>query len=109
MGPLRLLRLLRGGGADDDIAGPFEEPLEPFDIGSPAPPFADPPPPGRLNMMSVCRVWSMRWCDRSVLVRAPAGCAASILGKDTTISIALSCSFGIGRFCLLLEHQSGTK
>ena len=84
MGPLRRLRLLRGsGGADEDdddaAAAPFWEPLDPFDIGSPVPPFADPPPPPeRLNMvrqlMSERVVWSVR--PVRPLVRA-AGCAAS--------------------------------
>lgn len=66
MGPLRRLRLLRGGGADDDdgAAAPFREPLEPLDIGNSvvAPSDNPPPPPERLNMIiideSVC-VWSI--------------------------------------------------
>jgi len=64
MGPLRRFLLgLRGGCADDDddeanvaapLDEPFRDPLEPFeDTDSPAPPFADPLPPDRLNIIDI--------------------------------------------------------
>jgi hypothetical protein len=77
MGPLRRFLLgLRGGCADDDddeanvaapLDEPFRDPLEPFeDTDSPAPPFADPLPPERLNIIDI---GTALWAGR-VLVRA---------------------------------------
>ena len=110
MGPLRILRFgLRGGGAADDgveaaAAPPFDEAfletLEPFDDGRTAP-FADPPPPERLNMtdlsvlfvpQAVALVWPRFFVKRGFVIYTYAGNTST---PSTELLATFAHSFGI--------------